>query len=172
MNKLYICALFNNLKFKNMKSLFLLLFSIVLFSTQSEAQQSYTWEDYGISFTLADDFRETVSTGEEFSASGDGMEMTIIPFTDETIDDTDITGYTMSIAASLNLGRIDDISKISFNGFQGGYAEGELDGAKIFLMGIIDPNSEHNFFVIITFLDGDENAIEEAVNICKSFKKI
>ncbi|MBK8624229.1 MAG: hypothetical protein IPN86_01230 [Saprospiraceae bacterium] len=155
-----------------MRPLFILLFSLVLFSAQSIAQQSYTWEDYGISFTLADDFKETVSTGEEFSATGDGMDLTIIPFTDETIDDTDITGYTMSIAASLKLGRIDDISTINFNGFKGGYAEGELDGAKIFLMGVIDPNSDTNFFVIITFLDGDANAVEEAVNICKSIKKI
>ena len=155
-----------------MKSLFILLLSFVVFSTQSVAQQSYTWEDYGISFTLADDFQETVSTGEEFSASGDGMEMTIIPFTDETIDDTDIIGYTMSVAASLNLGRIDDVSTINFNGFKGGYAEGALDGAKIFIMGVIDPNSDTNFFVIITFLDGDNNAIDEAVNICKSIRKI
>lgn len=155
-----------------MRHLFVLLFSFVLFSVQSIAQQSYTWEDYGISFTLADDFVETVSTGEEFSASGDGMALTILPFSDETIDDTDITGYTMSIAASLNLGRIDDISTINFNGFKGGYAEGVLDGSKIFLMGVIDPKSDTNFFVIITFLDGDENATEEAVNICKSIKKI
>jgi len=155
-----------------MKSLFILLLSFVVFSTQSVAQQSYTWEDYGISFTLADDFQETVSNGEEFSASGDGMEMTIIPFTDETIDDTDIIGYTMSVAASLNLGRIDDVSTINFNGFKGGYAEGALDGAKIFIMGVIDPNSDTNFFVIITFLDGDNNAIDEAVNICKSIRKI
>ncbi len=172
MEYIYFCPLFNNLKFKIMKSLFILLLSFVVFSTQSVAQQSYTWEDYGISFTLADDFQETVSTGEEFSASGDGMEMTIIPFTDEAIDDSDITGYTMSIAASLNLGRIDDVSTINFNGFKGGYAEGALDGAKIFIMGVIDPNSDTNFFVIITFLDGDNNAIDEAVNICKSIRKI
>lgn len=155
-----------------MKTLFIVLSFLFILSAQAVAQQSYTWEDYGISFTLADDFRETVSTGEEFSASGDGMELSIIPFADETIDDTDITGYTMSIAASLNLSRIDDISTINFNGFKGGYAEGELDGAKIFLMGVIDPSSANNFFVIITFLDGDTNAMDEAVNICKSIRKI
>ena len=155
-----------------MRPLIILFCCTFLLSFQSVAQQSYTWEDYGISFSLADDFKETVSTGEEFSAAGDGMDMTIIPFSDETIDDTDITAYTMSIAASLKLGRIDAVSTINFNGFKGGYAEGELDGAKIFLMGVIDPNSDTNFFVIITFLDGDENAIEEAINICKSIKKI
>jgi len=39
-------------------------------------------------------------------------------------------------------------------------------------MGVIDPNSDTNFFVIITFLDGDTNAVDEAVNICKSIRKL
>lgn len=86
-------------------------------------QQEYTWEEYGISFSLADDFREKVNTASEFSATGDGMELSIIPFKDETIDDSDITAFTMGIAASMKFKRIDDISVIDFNGFQGAYAE-------------------------------------------------
>lgn len=100
------------------------------------------------------------------------MEMTIIPFQDETISSDDITTFTMAIAASLELERIDDISVIELNGFTGGYAEGVLNDEKIFLMGLIDPESANNFFVIITFLDNDQNAIDEAVNICLSFEKI
>ncbi len=152
------------------KGVLILLFSWIFI--QAQAQQSYTWDDYGIAFTLADDFKETVSTGEEFSAVGDGMELSIIPFSDESIDDTDITAYTMSIAASLKLGRIDDISEITINGFKGGYAEGVSGDTKIFIMGLIDPKSDTNFFVIITFLDNDTNAIDEAINICKSIHKI
>lgn len=149
------------------------IFSVCFFViTAASGQQNYTWDEYGISFSLADDFKETVNNIEEFSAVGDGMDMSIIPFKDETIDDTDITGYTMAIAASLNLGRIDDVSTIDFNGFKGGYAEGEKDGVKLFLMGLIDPNSDTNFFVIISFLDQDQNAIDEAINICKSIRKM
>jgi hypothetical protein len=155
-----------------MKTSFILFISAFLFLQNADAQQVYTWDEYGISFTLADDFKETVNTIDEFSASGDGMELAIIPFKDESIDDTDINAYTMSIAASLNLQRIEDVSVIDINGFKGGYAEGVLDGAKIFIMGLIDPTSDTNFFVIITFLDKDENATEEAVNICTSIKKI
>lgn len=150
-----------------------LIFTAFLFvMNTAAAQQNYTWDEYGISFSLADDFRETVNNIEEFSAKGDGMDMSIIPFKDETIDDADITTYTMSIAASLELGRIDDVSKIDINGFKGGYAEGEKDGAKIFIMGLIDPNSDTNFFIIISFLDQDQNAIDEAINICKSIRKL
>lgn len=149
-------------------------FASILFlalSLSLSAQQQYTWEEYGISFTLADDFKETVNNIEEFSADGDGMSMSIIPFKDESIDDSDITKYTIGIAKSLNLEGIDDVDVISINNFEGGYVEGVKDGAKIFLMGLIDPNSATNFFVIITFIDQDTEAIKEAINICKSIKK-
>ncbi|MFN8337682.1 MAG: hypothetical protein U0T36_01565 [Saprospiraceae bacterium] len=152
------------------RSLFILIFCFTIITSYS--QQVYTWDDYGISFTLADDFKETANSGEEFAAVGDGMEMSIIPFADSTIDDKDITTYTMAVAASLNLGRIDDINEIQINGFKGGYAEGVSEGVKIFIMGLIDPDSDTNFFVIITFLDNDKLAIEEAINICKSIHKI
>lgn len=151
-------------------------FILVLFCFSSlqmlYAQQEYTWEEYGIAFSLADDFKEKVNSMEEFSAEGDGMEISIVPFKDGSIDDNDITTYTMSIAASLNLDNIEDINKIDINGFKGGYAEGVQNGIKIFVMGLIDPNSETNFFVTIVFQDKDENAIEEAINICKSIHKL
>ncbi len=159
-------------KTKNMKTSLILFFSAFLLVGSINAQQNYTWEEYGISFSLADDFHETANNIEEFSAVGDGMNMSIIPFKDGSIDDSDITGYTMAIAASLNLERIDDVNVINVNGFKGGYAEGASEGAKIFVMGLIDPDSETNFFVIITFLDNDGNAIDEAINICKSIQKI
>ncbi|MFZ1703545.1 MAG: hypothetical protein WAT79_04315 [Saprospiraceae bacterium] len=150
----------------------LFTFVFFVFAQLTFAQQNYVWEEYGISFTLADDFEEVSNNSDEFSAVGDGMEMAIIPFFDETIDNNDITSYTMAVAASLELDRIDDVSVIKLNGFKGAYAEGVLAGEKIFLMGLIDPNSDTNFFVIITFLDNDQNAIDEAVNICKSFRRM
>ncbi len=148
------------------------LFFVLFSGSILNAQQQYTWEEYGISFSLADDFSEVINNAEEFSAVGDGMEMSIIPFLDETIDNNDITGYVMAVAASLELDRIDDVNVLKLNGFKGGYAEGVSGNEKIFLMGLIDPDSDTNFFVIITFLDNDVNAIDEAVNICKSFRRM
>ncbi len=155
-----------------MKSLFLIVFTSLCFVSASVGQQKYVWEHYGLSFTLADDFEESVNNGEEFTAVGDGMEFTILPFSDDEIDEDDITAYTMSVAAYLQLGRIDDLSTINFNGFKGAYAEGSSDGVMIFMMGLIDPRSDTNFFIIITFLDGDGNASDEAVRICKSIRRI
>lgn len=154
-----------------MMNKFLMVSLFVLTYFTAFAQQNYTWEEYGISFTLADDFNETVNNSEEFSATGDGMELSIIPFKDASIDDSDITTFTMQVAASLNLERIDDVNTIDVNGLKGGYAEGAQNGAKIFIMGLIDPDSDTNFFVMVVFQDEDANAVQEAINICKSIKK-
>jgi len=136
------------------------------------AQQQYTWEEYGISFSLADDFLEKKNDATEFSADGDGMSLSIIPFKDASIDQEDITGFVMEAAASMELDRVDDVSTIEINGFQGGYAEGVQDGGNVFMMGLIDPDSETNFFVIIAFLEGDGNAIDEGIEICRSIQKL
>ncbi|HAQ38040.1 MAG TPA: hypothetical protein PLU49_10405 [Saprospiraceae bacterium] len=154
-----------------MKSFFTLIifFSICHFTY---SQQQYEWHTYGISFSLADDFVETVNNIDEFSAVGDGMELSIVPFKNDEIDATDIASFTLEIAASLDFERIDDISLIEFNNFEGAYAEGVSDGVKVFIMGLIDPDSDTNFFIIISFLDEDENAIEEAINICTSIERL
>lgn len=39
-------------------------------------------------------------------------------------------------------------------------------------MGLIDPTSETNFFVMIVFQENDENAVDEAISICQSIHKI
>ena len=147
---------------------FLSLFVI----SKAQSQQEYTWDYYNLSFSLADDFKETTNSEEEFSADGDGMSMSIIPFENDAIDENDITAYTISIFSELGITRTDDVSLINLNGFKGGYAEGSADGERMFIMGLIDPGSATNFFVIITFGDDDENAVEEAVNICRSIKKM
>lgn len=153
-----------------LKTILVLSFTLTFSSLIS--QQEYTWDEYNLAFTLADDFEEDVNNAEEFSAYGEGMGLSIFPFNDDSINEDDITTYTMSIAASLELSELHDISVIELNGFKGGYAEGELDGVRVFLMGLIDPDSESNFFVLIGFDNYDESALDEAVNICQSLRKV
>jgi hypothetical protein len=136
------------------------------------AQDEYTWEDYDLQFTLPANFELTASSGEEFTAEGEGMSFSIIPFDNESIDASDITSYTIEIAASLGLDGIDDVDLIDINGFAGGYVEGNQDGVTLFMMGLIDPDSDTNFFVIIAFEEGDENAIDLAIDICRSIQKM
>ena len=155
-----------------MKSFSIFLIFSFVFLHNSNAQQTYTWNEYGIGFTLADDFVEEANSIDEFSATGDGMSMSIIPFKDSSVSDNDITAYTIEIAQSLNLQEIDDVNVLEMNDFIGGYVEGYKDGVKIFLMGLIDPDTDTNFFVIITFVDQDVNATEEAINIVTSIHKL
>ena len=151
-----------------------LLFSIccLLGGTTLQAQQEYVWDAYGIGFTLADDFVEVTNDEDEFSADGDGMSFSIVPFSNDEINDDDITAFTISIFDEMDITRTDDISKINLNGFIGGYAEGATDDTRLFVMGLIDPDSDTNFFVIITFFDDDENAVEEAIRICKGIHRL
>ena len=151
-----------------------LLFSIccLLGGTTLQAQQEYVCDAYGIGFTLADDFVEVTNDEDEFSADGDGMSFSIVPFSNDEINEDDITAYTISIFDEMDITRTDDISKIRLNGFIGGYAEGATDDTRLFVMGLIDPDSDTNFFVIITFFDDDENAVEEAIRICKGIHRL
>jgi hypothetical protein len=100
------------------------------------------------------------------------MSISIFPFNDESIDDADITAYTIEAAAAMELDAVDDVSLININGFKGGYAEVVSDGEKVFIMGLIDPDSEVNFFIIISFADGDELATQEAIDICQGLQKM
>ena len=144
-----------------MKKYILSVLVLCLLTIPVFAQDAYEWEDY-----------VTASSGEEFTAEGGGMSFSIIPFDDDSIDSSDITSYTIEIAASLGLDGIDDVDLIDINGFSGGYVEGNQDGVTLFMMGLIDPDSDTNFFVIIAFEEGDTKASNIAVNICKSIKKM
>ena len=150
-----------------------LSFVTLLYSaTFLSAQQQYTWDMYDLSFTLADDFEEVTNDEDEFSAMGYGMDLTILPFHDGDIDADDITIYTMSMAATLELDNIGDLDVIELNDYTGAYAEGEVDGVTIFIMGLIDPQSETNFFILIAFESDDEYSIDRAVDICRSLRRV
>lgn len=142
-----------------------------LFALAAHAQTDYTWDQYHITFTLANDFKVISNTGEEFTAQGDGMEFGIFPFADESIDHTNIAEFTVEIAKSVELEEVDDADVVELNGLKGAYVEGYKDGSRVVLLGFIDPGSDTNFFSIITFGDDDKVAEDEAVAIIKSFRK-
>lgn len=155
-----------------MKTLALSCLLILVGFASLNAQKAFEWATYGLAFDLADDFEETVNNNDQFSAEGDGMSISIFPFHDETIDDADMTVYTIEAAAAMELDAVDDINLININGFKGGYTEVVSEGEKVFIMGLIDPNSDVNFFIIISFADGDSLAIQEAIDICQGLHKM
>lgn len=150
-------------------TLFLLL-SFVTVAVQAQ-DVDFEWTQHNIKFTLAEDFKVTANSGDEFTASGDGMEFGIFPFSDNTIDHSNIAEYTVEIAKTLELEQVDDADVLSLNGLKGAYVEGFKDGNRVVLLGFIDPNSDTNFFSVITFDDTDAEAEKEAIRMIKSFRK-
>jgi hypothetical protein len=144
------------------------LFSNVIYS---QDKWDFEWEQHNIAFTLAEDFKTVTNTDDEFSAKGDGMEFSIFPFSDASIDHSNITKYTLDIAKSISLEKLDDVDVIDMNGLEGAYVEGYKEGSRIVLLGFIDPASETNFFCVITFSDDDKEAEDEAVRMIKSLRK-
>ncbi len=147
------------------------LFSFVAVSLVAQQDWNYEWSQHNVVFTLADDFKVITNTGDEFTAKGDGMEFGIFPFSDNTIDATDIALYTLAVAETLELEEVDDADVLDLNGLEGAYVEGYKDGSRVVLLGFIDPASATNFFAVITFSDDDANAADEAVQMILSFSK-
>lgn len=150
---------------------FVSLFLVTTFAVQAQQDWDYEWEQHHISFTLAEDFKTVTNTADEYTAKGDGIEFTIFPFADETIDATDIIAYTTAVGKLLKLEQLDDADVLKLNGLDGAYIEGYKEGDRIILVGFIDPLSATNFFALITFGDNDAVAEDEAVRMLKSIRK-
>jgi hypothetical protein len=147
---------------------FLSFFGNVAFS---QDKWDFEWEQYHIAFTLAEDFKVKTNNGDEFIAKGDGMEFGIFPFSDASVDHSSITNYVVDIAKSIKLENVDDADLLELNGLKGAYVEGYKNGSRVVLLGFIDPESDTNFYCIITFSDDDKEAEDEAVRMIKSFRK-
>ena len=144
---------------------------LALVSFNASAQTDWEWSQHHIAFTLADDFKPVTNTGDEFTAKGDGMDFSIFPFGDQEIDHSSIADYTIEIAKSVELEQVDDADVIEINGLKGAYVEGYKEGHRVVLLGFIDPESETNFFAVITFADDDAEAEQEAIRMIRSFRK-
>lgn len=146
-------------------------FSLVSLPGYAQRDWDYEWSQHNIAFTLAEDFKVLTNTGDEFTAKGDGMDFGIFPFSDNTIDASDIVAYTVAVAESLELEEVDDADVLELNGLEGAYVEGYKQGLRVVLLGFIDPVSATNFFAVITFGDDDPVAEDEAVRMITSFRK-
>lgn len=154
-----------------MKAIIGFCLSFLFTFTAVQAQKNWEWAQHNIVFTLADDFVPTTNNGDEFIAKGDGMEFSIFPFSDETIDQSDITKYTLEIAKSVELEELDDVDVLEMNGLKGAYVEGYKNGSRVVLLGFIDEATDTNFFSVITFGDDDAEAENEAVRMISSIRK-
>lgn len=131
------------------------LFTVILFvvgTATALAQQDFEWEKYGLAFTLADDFKVTANTDESFEASGDGMEFGVYTWENPNLTQEDLGDLIVELAGDIELSIVDDADYIELNQLKGAYVEGYKDGSRIFVMGMMDPDSEANFFALVTYL--------------------
>jgi len=149
-------------------TLIIIVFSL-FYSHNSIAQEDYEWNN--MAFTLTDDFDVIRQGRNELIAEGDGIEISVEAFKDNEIDADNMSDFTIALAASLNLEEIDDVAELELNGLEGAYVEGYKNGDRIFLMGMIDPDTDDNFVVIITFDDEDDFAEKTAIFVLQSFRQ-
>ncbi len=151
-----------------MKRFFVLLTLIIALSSSALlAQQTYEWKYYGLEVTVPNDYKVVKNSNEEFEMKGQGMGMYMFIF------EGDITAEEMDeavaeAALSIDMQEVDAAHIIQGDGLDGFYVEGFKDGLRVMLAGMIDPNSQTNFMMLITFYDEDGVAESDAIDIINS----
>ncbi|MBK8701739.1 MAG: hypothetical protein IPN29_20140 [Saprospiraceae bacterium] len=153
-----------------MKKLFfaIILFFAMSFSTLS-AQQDYVWEYYGLEVTVPDDFEVVKNSDTEFEMKGVGMGFYMYLFEEDiAVEDMDVA--VVDVANSIAMEEIDAAQVIQGSGLDGYYVEGYKEGLRVMLAGMIDPKTQTNFFMLITFYDTDNVAESDALDIIHSVR--
>jgi len=151
------------------KAFLLLSLCFALSFTYVVVDQVYVWEAYALEITVPDDFKVVKNTNEEFEMKGDGMGMYMYLFEqDITVEEMDAA--VVDAALAMQMQEVDAAQVIQGDGLDGFYVEGFKDGARVMLAGMIDPKSQTNFMMVITFYDDDDVAETDAIAIINSIK--
>lgn len=129
--------------------------------------QTYVWEHYGLEVTVPEDFKVVKNTDHEFEMKGVAMGLYMYVYElDKTLEEMDET--VIAVAKSLKMDEVEEATEIEGGGLEGFFVEGVKSGKRVVLAGMIDPKSHTNFIMLITLYDGDEVAVEDAVDIINS----
>jgi hypothetical protein len=146
-----------------------LLMLCMLNLTNANAQTEYSWDSYGLEFTVPAGFQEISSTGEKFEGKAERAGILLFglyPIEDNTLMVKDMKDLAYKIAEDTEMD-IDDSNDLEFNGFKGYYVEGTLNGVDTFFACMLDPEGDLNF--IITVMHRDAQA---AIKLIKSIHKL
>ena len=136
------------------------------------AQKAFDWDYYKVSIELPDDFKVTKNTDNEFECDGNGMSMVMYVFDDGDVTLADMNKATRKLGRQLKFELKDEHQELDYNGFKGEYILGYKDGIQVMVAGLINPKNSTNFFIVITFEDGDDKAEEDGIAILNSLKTI
>ncbi|MCF8239500.1 MAG: hypothetical protein K9I85_15160 [Saprospiraceae bacterium] len=144
------------------------LFTLLLtsFSINLTAQVDMVWDDYGLGFTLPRGLSITENDGDTFSAESDDLYLTILPIADRTITEDDLADAVVAMATEMEYDELTDADDLELNDLYGYYVEGEKDGARAFVIAMMDSQSATNFLAVIVFSPGRR---EQAMRLARSF---
>jgi hypothetical protein len=143
---------------------------LVLLMSFTFVNHEFIWNYYKISVELPDDFKVVTNTDNEFESVGEGMHLYMYLFDDGDVSLDQMDEATLKLAHDLHFDMKDDEYPLDYNGFKGKYFLGYKDGHQVMLAGIINPKNATNFFVAITFSDGDHVAEKDGVAILNSLE--
>lgn len=153
-------------------SLTLILSAFYQTATAQEVWVQYSWPYYNLDFELPSDFEVTTNTSDALEATGEGIRFALYPYQDEQLEANDLAGFVVKMAETdLNLSEIDELELIEFEEMSGGFITGEKDGLMYIVLGLIDPNSDNNFYAFVAFEEDKADVIEDAIELFSSFSK-
>ncbi len=136
--------------------------------SQASAQKIFKWNNQKIEVTLPNDFKVVKNTSTDFNCDGDGMSLKMNVFVDGTISADDMKKATMKKARELKFEAKDEMYDVDDDEFTGKYILGYRDGKQYILAGMISKESHTNLWVVISFNDGDEVAMDDGIKILNS----
>lgn len=166
------------------KSLFVAALPFLIFAIPVTAAEMSDWEwnDFNVQFSLPDTMKVIKNTADTFEATNDSVEFDIYPWKDESETAEHIAKEAFA-TLSTELGidpktvKKTDGGSLKINGFDAYLMEGSgqsKNGGRIYaVVGLIDPDSSVNFAAYVDMWSDDaDTALQEAVSILKSIKKI
>lgn len=149
---------------------FMILFFITSYARVSaQAFEDWSWNTYGLNFSVPSNMKVTVNSADEFGAKLDNdlLHLAIFPWEDDQLTKETLNAEVKKLVKSLGY-RGAALVELELNGFEGGYIIAEKDGVTTIVVGLLDPESATNFYALIIYGPGYEDA---ALTIANSFEK-
>ncbi|HNR06695.1 MAG TPA: hypothetical protein PKM27_05210 [Saprospiraceae bacterium] len=155
-----------------MKKTYLIIASMLfLLNTVTQAQSftPWTWDTYGLAFKAPSNMIVETNNGEEFGAKlkNDLLHLYIFPWKDAELTTGSLNAEVEALAESLGY-EGSEVVELELNSFEGSYVIGKKDEVTSIILGLLDPESENNFYVLIVYGPGYE---KRALEIANSFSK-
>lgn len=148
-----------------MKRVLFIVTTVFCLSMVVNAQQRYTWEQYGLSFSVPQNFKVVKNTAESFEAENANIHLTIEVMDYDGIDPEDLGTALGEMANELGMTGM-DIGELALTTLEGAYIEGKVKGVNVCLVLLADTDSNIALVASVTYSNGNE---QQATNIVNSF---